>query len=128
MTKRVLPHAQVADVGFLRKVYISTWQSGVAVKFATPKIEPFRIETKYELPCARYVAGSAILAMTPVRHRPQGPCSQGAPNMNVGIQYSYSLPTHYDGCPTLNAIFQGSTNSGSRDLPLCVTKYFKLTF
>jgi len=36
-------------------------------------------------------SGSAILAMRPVRHGPQGRCSQGAPNMKTGIQYSYSL-------------------------------------
>jgi len=43
--------------------------------------------------------GSAILAMRPVRHGPQGPCSQGTLNMAFntviacwrGIQYSYSL-------------------------------------
>ena len=41
---------------------------------------------------------SAILAMRPMRHGPQCPCSQGAPNMKADIQYSYSLPTHYDCC------------------------------
>jgi len=46
---------------------------------------------------------SARLAMRPVEHRPQGPCSQGASNMKTGIEYSYSLPTHYDCCPTFNA-------------------------
>jgi len=58
-------------------------------------------------------SSSAILAMRPVRHRPQGPCSQQAPNMKAGIQYSYSLPTHYDCCPTFNALYQGSANIGS---------------
>ena len=57
-----------------------------------------------------------------VLHRPQGPCSQGASNMKAGIQCSYSLPTHYDGCPTFNAIYQGpqivdreTFHSGSRN-------------
>ena len=54
---------------------------------------------------------SAVLAMRPARHRPQGPCHQGAPNMKAGIQYSYSLPMHYDCCPTFIAIYQGSAES-----------------
>jgi len=33
-----------------------------------------------------------------------GPYGQGDPNMKAGIQYSYSLPTHYYCCPTFNAI------------------------
>jgi len=52
------------------------------------------------LPCA-------ILGMrpvSPVKHGPQGLCSQGAPNMKAGIQYSNSLPTPYDCCLRFTAI------------------------
>jgi len=48
---------------------------------------------------------NVILVVRPVRHGPQGPCSQGAPNMKAGIQYSYSLRTHKTCCPTFNAIY-----------------------
>jgi len=66
------------------------------------------------LPCA-------ILGMRPVRHGPQGPCSQGAPNMKAGIQYSYSLLTHYDCCISFTAIHrlcvqQGKHITGAGDV------------
>ena len=40
--------------------------------------------------------------------------SRGPPHEGCGIQYSYSLPTHYD--LLFIAIYQESANSGSRDL------------
>jgi len=56
---------------------------------------------------------SSILAIRPVRHRPQGPCSQGAPNTKAAIQCSHSLPTLNDSCPTFNTICQGWPTSQS---------------
>jgi len=66
-------------------------------------------------------SSSAILAMRPVRHRPQGPCSQGAPNMKADIQYSYSLSMHYACYPTFNAIYRSCVQQKKNTLQALVT-------
>jgi len=56
---------------------------------------PFLTHQRYAY---RNIHASNILALWPV------PMQTTGPNMKAGIQYSYSLPTHYDYCPTFNAL------------------------
>jgi len=90
-----------------------TWKNSQIISNQSFCVNDFKREKLWQRIC---FSTSAISAMRPVRHRPQGPCSQGAPNM------------HNDCCPTCNAIYQGSAKSrlrpkfGLRGLPLGVTK------
>jgi len=46
--------------------------------------------------------------------------------MNDGIQYSFSLPTHYDCCPMFNAICQGGPQIVGRDPNLGLQIIYRL--